>query len=96
MDIVTPTIVFVCMLGAYYWGHRDGQQRGIVKGVNSLFWWFESKAGVQQVNGWIRQEPDANLKESLINVDKYRRCDEVIGLILNRSDDESSESDSTE
>ena len=96
MDIITPTIVLVCMLGAYYWGLREGQQKGILKGVSALFWWFEAKAGVNQVNLWIADEPDAELKENFTNVNKYRRCTEVYGLILNRSDDESSESDSTE
>lgn len=88
MDIITPAIAFVLMIGAYYWGYREGQSRGILKGVSALFWWFESKAGIQQVNLWIADEPDAMIKESFTNVNKYRRCDEVIGLILNRTDDE--------
>ena len=88
MDIITPLISLIFMIIAYHWGYREGKNKGILRGVSSLFWWFESKAGVQQVNMWIADEPDPNIKEHFINVNKYRRCSEVYGLVLNRSDDE--------
>ena len=88
MDLVTPTIVFILMLASWFWGKSQGYRDGVGDGAMALFWWFEDKAGVREVERWIDKEPDTDLQGSLMKINKYKNSDKIIALVIRRKEDE--------